>query len=258
MKGIIHSVETCGTVDGPGIRYVLFMQGCNLRCQYCHNPDTWKLTDGKEMDTEILIKEIVKYKPYMKSSGGGVTISGGEPLLQPEFVADLLKKCKKHGIHTAIDTSGFIAIEKAKPVLDYLDLVLLDIKSFNPEIYKDLTSVSVDPTLKFAKYLNERNIPIWIRYVLVPNITDNPKDINNLAKFLTTLNNVERIDVLPFHKMGEFKWEALGYEYKLKDISEPTQKSVTDAKNIFKKYNLPIYGLTDITENEFVKDNSVV
>ncbi|ONI37864.1 pyruvate formate-lyase 1-activating enzyme [Candidatus Epulonipiscium fishelsonii] len=242
MKGRVHSIETCGTVDGPGIRFILFMQGCPLRCQYCHNPDTWESNGGEEMDTEELIKEIVKYKPYMASSGGGITISGGEPFLQLEFVTDLLKKCKKQGINTAVDTSGFISIEKVKPALDYLDLVLLDIKSFNPEIYKDLTGVPIDPTLKFAQYLNERNIPVWIRYVLVPNITDNLQDIENLAQFLTTLENVERIDILPFHKMGEFKWEELGYDYKLKDTLEPTQKSISDTQNVFKKYNLPIYG----------------
>lgn len=241
MKGRIHSVETCGTVDGPGIRYILFTQGCPLRCKYCHNADTWKMTDGKEVDTTDLINEVVKYKSYMQFSGGGITVSGGEPLLQPDFVKDLFMKCKEKDVHTCLDTSGFISLDKADPVLDYTDLVLLDIKSYNPEVYKDLTGVPLDPTLAFAKHLAERNIPVWIRYVLVPNLTDNLEDIEELAKFLTTLPNVDRIDVLPFHKMGEYKWEQLGYEYALADTQEPTRESVTETKQIFKKYNLPIH-----------------
>lgn len=241
MKGRIHSIETCGTVDGPGIRYILFTQGCPLRCKYCHNPDTWKMTDGKETDTDALISEIVKYKSYMKFSGGGLTVSGGEPLLQPDFVKDLFIKCKENDVHTCLDTSGFIDIEKADPVLDYTDLVLLDIKSYNPEVFKDLTGVPLDPTLSFAKHLAERNIPVWIRYVLVPDLTDNPEDIEQLAKFLTTLQNVQRIDILPFHKMGEYKWEQLGYDYALTDTTEPTKESVKLAKDIFIQNNLPIH-----------------
>ena len=181
MKGRIHSIETCGTVDGPGIRYILFTQGCPLRCKYCHNPDTWKMSAGKEADTEVLIQDIVKYKSYMQFSGGGLTVSGGEPLLQPEFVKDLFMKCKDQGVHTCLDTSGFIAIDKAEPVLDYTDLVLLDIKSYNPEVFKDLTGVPLDPTLAFAKHLCQRNIPIWIRYVLGPNLTDNLEDIEQIG-----------------------------------------------------------------------------
>nr|WP_307991203.1 pyruvate formate-lyase-activating protein [uncultured Niameybacter sp.] len=241
MIGRIHSVETCGTVDGPGIRYILFTQGCPLRCKYCHNPDTWKMNDGREEDTADLIRDIVKYKSFMKFSGGGITVSGGEPLLQPEFVKDLFMKCKQEDIHTCLDTSGFVSIEKANPVLDYTDLVLLDIKSYNPTVYKDLTGVSLDPTLAFAKHLNDRNIPVWIRYVLVPDLTDNDQDIEDLAQFLTTLTNVQRIDILPFHKMGEFKWEQLGYEYSLLDTEQPTKESVAHAKDILKKYNLPVF-----------------
>lgn len=241
MIGRIHSVETCGTVDGPGIRYILFTQGCPLRCKYCHNPDTWKMNEGREEDTANLIQDIVKYKSFMQFSGGGLTVSGGEPLLQPDFVKDIFMKCKQEGIHTCLDTSGFVSIEKANPVLDYTDLVLLDIKSYNPTVYKDLTGVSLDPTLAFAQHLNERNIPVWIRYVLVPGLTDHNEDIEHLAQFLTTLKNVQRIDILPFHKMGEFKWEQLGYEYSLLDTEQPTKESVAAAKEIFKKHNLPIF-----------------
>ncbi len=242
MKGRIHSIETCGAVDGPGLRYIVFTQGCPLRCKYCHNPDTWKYEDGKEVDTEELIKDILKYKTFMKASNGGVTVSGGEPFLQPDFLRDLFIKCKAHGLHTAIDTSGYVNLEIADPVLDYTDLVLLDIKSYNKEVYKDLTGVPLERTLALSKHLNERHIPIWIRYVLVPNLTDDPKDIENLAKFLSTLDNVERIDILPFHKMGEYKWEQLGYEYALTHTPEPTIEETDAAVKIFSKYNLPVIG----------------
>ncbi|MGL4737980.1 MAG: pyruvate formate-lyase-activating protein [Cellulosilyticaceae bacterium] len=241
MKGKIHSIETCGTVDGPGIRYILFTQGCPLRCKYCHNPDTWKMADGKESDTDTLISDIVKYKPYMKFSGGGLTVSGGEPLLQPDFVKDLFMKCKAQDIHTCLDTSGFVKLEVADPVLDYTDLVLLDIKSYNPDVFKDLTGVPLDPTLAFANHLKERNIPVWIRYVLVPNLTDDEKDIEELAKYLSTLGNVERLDILPFHKMGEHKWEVLGYEYELFDTPQPEKEDVLKTKEIFEKYHLPVH-----------------
>ncbi len=241
MIGRVHSVESCGTVDGPGIRYVIFSQGCPLRCQYCHNPDTWKAEEGEAMDSNELVKEIVKYKPYMKSSKGGLTISGGEPLLQAAFVSEIFKKVKAKGIHTCLDTSGFIPIDKIGDVLDYTDLVLLDIKSYNPKTYKKLTGVELAPTLKFAQELMKRHIPVWIRYVLVPHLTDDMNDIEELAKYLTTLKNVKRIDVLPFHKMGEFKWKELGYAYKLANTPEPSEDLVEETKEVFQKYGLPIY-----------------
>ena len=240
MKGRIHSIETCGAVDGPGLRYIVFTQGCPLRCKYCHNPDTWKLQDGTETDTDELITDILKYKSFMKASNGGVTVSGGEPFLQADFVKDLFIKCKENGLHTTIDTSGYVDIEKANPVLDYTDLVLLDIKSYNKNIFKELTGVPIDRTIALAKHLEKRGIPIWIRYVLVPDLTDNDEDIESLAHFLTTLTNVERIDILPFHKMGEYKWEQLGYEYELTDTIEPNIEATNKAADIFRKYNLPI------------------
>lgn len=238
VMGNIHSIETCGTVDGPGIRFILFTQGCPLRCKFCHNPDTWKLNDGKEMSSMEVFRQVKKYKSYMKFSGGGITISGGEPLLQPEFVKDVFKRCQKEGIHTALDTSGYVDIEKAKEVLEYVDLVLLDIKSFDAETYKNVTGVSNEPTLKLAKHLSDIDKPIWLRFVLVPNLTDNPENIEQLAQFVSTLGNVERIDILPFHKMGEYKWEELGYEYALKDTHEPSSKEVAKAEKIFAKYGL--------------------
>lgn len=240
MMGKVHSIETCGTVDGPGIRYVLFTQGCPLKCQYCHNPDSWKVGDGKEMSVDTIIKDVIKYKSYMHFSNGGITVSGGEPLLQPDFVRELFKKCKANDIHTCLDTSGYIKLDKADPVLDYTDLVLLDIKSYNPLVFKDVTGVAIDATLAFAKHLAKRNIPVWIRYVLVPGLTDDPEDIEALAKFLTTLTNIERIDILPFHKMGEYKWEQLGYDYKLTDTPSPEPEDVKMAKDILLKYHLPV------------------
>lgn len=242
MKGRIHSIETCGAVDGPGLRYIVFTQGCPLRCKYCHNPDTWKTTDGKETTTEELIADIVKYKSFMQASNGGVTVSGGEPFVQPEFLKDLLIKCKEEGLHTAVDTSGYVDLKIADPILDYTDLALLDIKSYNKDVFKDLTGVPLDRTLAFAKHLESRGIPIWIRYVLVPSLTDNLSDIEELAKFLSSLTNVERIDILPFHKMGEYKWEQLGYDYTLADTKEPSVDETNVAVHIFKKHNLPIIG----------------
>lgn len=242
MKGRIHSIETCGAVDGPGLRYIVFTQGCALRCKYCHNPDTWKTTDGNETTTEELIEDIVKYKSFMAASKGGVTVSGGEPFLQPDFLKDLLMKCKEEGLHTAIDSSGYVDLKVADPILDYTDLVLLDIKSYNKEVFKSLTGVPLDRTLAFAKHLEERGIPIWLRYVFVPNLTDNHEDIEGLAQFLTTLSNVQRIDILPFHKMGEYKWEQLGYDYTLTDTKEPSVEETNAAADIFRKYNLPIIG----------------
>lgn len=237
MIGRIHSIETCGTVDGPGIRFLIFTQGCPMRCQYCHNPDTWKLSDGKEMDTNQLFEEIKKYKSYMKFSGGGLTITGGEPLLQPDFVLDLFKKCRAEGIHTALDTSGYVNLELVKEVLEYTDLVLLDIKSFNPEVFKNLTKVELSPTLKFASYLKEKKIPMWLRHVIVPGLTDNWTDLEGLAKYLSNFDNIDQIEILPFHKMGEYKWENLGYDYKLKDTLEPSDDLIEKIIKLFKSYN---------------------
>ncbi|MBU5438116.1 pyruvate formate lyase-activating protein [Tissierella sp. MSJ-40] len=238
MKGRIHSLESCGTVDGPGIRFVVFVQGCPLRCKYCHNPDTWNLKDGREISVEEILKEAKKYRSYMKFSGGGITISGGEPFIQSDFVKEIFKRCKEENIHTAIDTSGYVSLDAAKEVLKYTDLVLLDIKSFNDSVYKDLTGVSNKFTLELAKYLSDINKPVWIRYVLVPGITDNSSDVKNLAEFLSTLENIEKIQILPFHKLGEYKWEKLGYKYELQNITPPSKEDINLIKEIFHQYNL--------------------
>ncbi|WP_041933646.1 pyruvate formate-lyase-activating protein [Gloeothece verrucosa] len=237
--GYIHSVESCGTVDGPGIRYIIFTQGCPLKCLYCHNPDCRHLSDGKKIQVEELITEIQKYRSYFQFSGGGVTVTGGEPLMQPEFVEELCRRCQEIGIHTVLDTSGYVNLNIAKPVLDYVDLVLLDIKSFDPAIYRHLTSVSLEPTLKLARYLSDIKKPVWIRFVLVPHLTDLEHNVEGLAQFVSTLDNVEKVEVLPFHKMGEYKWEQLGYDYQLKDTPAATFEQVQAVIQVFRKYGLP-------------------
>ena len=237
MEGYIHSFESFGTKDGPGIRFVLFLQGCPLRCLYCHNVDTWNIKAKKiVMTPEEVMKEILKVKGFIKS--GGVTVSGGEPLLQPEFVKKLFIKCKENGIHTALDTSGFIFTEKVKEVLEYTDLVLLDIKHINPAKYMELTSVSIENTLKFVKYLNKTEKKTWVRYVLVPGYSDDEDDLSKWAKFVSQFNNIERVDILPFHQMGGYKWEEVGKEYKLKDTPTPTKDQIKRAEEIFASYGL--------------------
>lgn len=238
--GRIHSYETCGTVDGPGIRFVVFMQGCPLRCQYCHNPDTWNMSDGSTHTPQDVYNEMVKYKSYMKFSNGGITVTGGEPLLQAQFVTELFKLCKADGIHTAIDTSGFIFNDQVKSLLDLTDLVLLDVKHFDPEQYKIVTGAALKPTLDFLDYLGKINKPAWIRYVLVPGLTDQLPSIEALAKHLGQYKNIEKIEVLPFHKMGEYKWKTLNLDYKLSDVNEPTQELREEVIKTFKMYNLNV------------------
>ncbi|EGK02480.1 pyruvate formate-lyase-activating protein [Dysgonomonas gadei] len=238
MKGHIHSFETFGTKDGPGIRFVFFMQGCPLRCLYCHNPDTWKPNEAKyELTPQQALDEVMKVKAFVK---GGVTVSGGEPMMQPEFVLELFKLCKTAGIHTAIDTSGFLFNDKTKEVLSYTDLVLLDIKHINPNKYKELTARPLEPTLNFIEYLAEVNKPVWLRYVLVPHFTDNEDDLHRWAQYVSQFKNVERVDILPFHQMGIHKWEQIGQEYKLKDINSPSNQELNKAEAIFKSYGLNV------------------
>lgn len=239
-KGVIHSVETCGTVDGPGIRFVIFTQGCPLRCLYCHNPDCRHIEDGKTVSVDELISDILKYKSYFQFSGGGVTVSGGEPLMQPKFVQEIFKRCRQLGIHTALDTSGYVNLEIAKSVLEYTDLVLLDIKSFDPTIYQKVTSVSLEPTLNLARYLNEIHKPTWIRFVLVPDLTDPVDNVTGLAKFIASFDNVEKVEILPFHQLGEYKWEQLGYDYQLKTTAPPSDALLEKVTNIFKSYDLAV------------------
>lgn len=233
MKAKIHSFESFGTVDGPGIRFIVFMQGCPLKCKYCHNRDTWDTSGGTEYSIDDVIEKISHSKPYMDSSNGGVTVSGGEPLLQVEFVTELFQKLKSMNIHTALDTSGSLPVtEKIQELLKYTDLVLLDIKHIDNEKCIQLTGVPNTNTLNFAKYLSDNNIPIWIRQVLVPGFTDDENDLKQLKKFIDTLQSVEKVEILPYHDLGKFKWKELGVKYELENIKSPTQEQISKAKEI--------------------------
>ncbi|MGL4913549.1 MAG: pyruvate formate-lyase-activating protein [Romboutsia sp.] len=241
VKGRIHSIETFGTVDGPGIRYILFMQGCPLRCKYCHNRDTWDTKGGKEYTTDEIITQALKYSSYMKFSGGGITASGGEATLQPEFLTELFAKAKKNNIHTCLDTSGFVNIDTVDPILDNTDLVLLDLKHMVEEKSKDLTGVGIKKSLKLAKHLDERNIPVWIRHVLVPGVTDDVENLEKLGEFVSTLNNVDRFEILPYHTMGVHKWENMGFDYDLKNIEDATSDDVTRASEIIENFGVKVF-----------------
>lgn len=229
----VHSIESFGTVDGPGIRFVLFLQGCHLQCKYCHNRDTWDMKGGEYKSLDDIFEKIKRYKNYILLSGGGVTVTGGEPLLQVKFLIELFKKLKAEGIHTCIDTSGIVAItEDIKEVLKYTDLVLLDIKHIDDEKCKKLVGVSNKRELEFAQYLSENNIKIWIRQVLVPGYTDDEQDLLKLKKFIKSLNTVENIQILPYHNMGKYKWEKLGVKYELENVRQANQDDVERAKKI--------------------------
>lgn len=233
MIGKIHSIETFGTVDGPGIRFVVFMQGCTLKCKYCHNRDTWDTNSGKKISIDELVKEILKYKSYMDNSGGGVTVSGGEPLVQAEFVTELFKVLKNLGIHTALDTAGSLPISnQIKELLKYTDLVILDIKHIDDEKAKNLTGFSNKNNLDFAKYLNNIGLPVWIRQVLVPGYTDDKFDLQKLKNFIDTLNNVKKVEILPYHNLGKFKWEEIEGKYELENVISPSNEDIQKAKNI--------------------------
>lgn len=232
MKGNIHSIESFGTVDGPGIRFVVFMQGCPLRCKYCHNPDTWSTDINKEMSVEDIIKEYEGVKEFIS---GGITITGGEPLLQIDFITELFKVCKSKNIHTVLDTSGITFnpndTTKIDELLEYTDLILLDIKHINDEEHIKLTGYSNKNILLFAEYLSKKNIPVWIRHVVVPTITFNKKYLEELGEFLATLTNIKALDVLPYHDMGKVKYKNMGIKYLLEDIEPLTKEQAVEARN---------------------------
>ena len=231
--GNIHSIETLGTVDGPGIRFVVFMQGCHLRCKYCHNRDTWDIKAGEKNTVDELIKKILRSKPYFEVSGGGVTVSGGEPLIQAKFITELFKKLHEYGINTCIDTAGSIPIsEDIIELLKYTDLVLLDIKHINNEKSIDLVGVSNKNNLDFARYLSQSNIPMWIRQVLVPGYTDDKEDLLELKKFIKTLKNVKKIEILPYHDLGKYKWDKMNDVYQLEGVRTANAEDVKRAKKI--------------------------
>ena len=233
LIGKIHSIETFGTVDGPGIRYVIFLQGCHLRCKYCHNRDTWDTTVGTPKKVSELVQDIQKYSDYIKFSKGGVTVTGGEPLLQPKFLIALFTELKKLGYHTALDTSGMFPLTpEVKQVLSLTDLVLLDIKHIDDEKCKDLVGFSNKLELEFANYLSENGIKMWIRQVIIPGITDDENDLIRLKEFLQTLKTVEKIELNPYHTLGVYKWEDLGLEYPLKGVRQANTEDIERAIRI--------------------------
>lgn len=233
MTGKINSFESMGLVDGPGVRFVIFMQGCPLRCRFCHNPETWKLNDKvDEYTPEELIKKILNYKPYFKHNGG-VTFSGGEPLMQKEFLLECLKLCKKENIHTCIDTAG--SILDCKEILEYTDLVIFDIKGTNKENYKDMTGANIDTSLEFLKLCQKLHKKLWLRAVIVPGINDNEEYINELINFIKPLKNVEKIELLPYHTLGVHKYENLGINYSLKNVSDMDKDKCKKLEDKIKK-----------------------
>lgn len=231
VTGRIHSFESFSTVDGPGVRYVIFLQGCPLRCKYCHNRDTRDVHLGEVYDTESIVEKILNYREYM-GEDGGVTVSGGEPLLQIDFVIDLFKRLKAEGIHTAIDTSGFVDVDKLKDLLDYTDLVILDLKEMDNDTHKDLIGVDNAKILKFAEHISNSGVPMWIRHVLVPTITDKEEHLLKLKEFVSTLKNVEKVEVLGYHTLGSEKWEMIGDKFMLEGIPEASGEDVKKAEQI--------------------------
>lgn len=229
----IHSFETLGAVDGPGIRFILFMQGCNLRCKYCHNRDTWCLTGGKEYSVNDIYEKIMRYKNYFIASHGGVTASGGEPLLHTDFLIELFKKLKLENIQTAIDTAGMFDItENIKELINLTDLFLVDIKCINDEICKDLVGHSNKKELEFIKYLDSIGKKIWIRQVIVPSITDREEDLYNLRDFINSIPHIIKVDLLPYHNLGKYKWIELNEEYPLENIRVATADDIERVKKI--------------------------
>ncbi|MBR3683380.1 MAG: pyruvate formate lyase-activating protein [Lachnospiraceae bacterium] len=237
MSGRIHSIETFGTVDGPGVRFVIFVQGCPMRCAYCHNPDTWPMTGGKLMEVSELIAEYKRNESFYH--GGGITVTGGEPLMQVDFLIELFTEAKKEGIHTCIDTSGIAFnkenkafIEKLDILMPLTDLVMLDIKHIDPQKHLELTEQKNEGILDFAQYLSNKDVPVWIRHVVVPGLTDDDEYLHKLGYFIGGLKNVKALDVLPYHTMGEAKYKNLGLEYKLAGVPAMDKNKVIEKKQV--------------------------
>lgn len=236
--GFLHSYTTGSAVDGPGLRVVAWTTGCMWRCQYCHNPDTWTLTNGLPISVLKAAAELLKYRQGLKVMKGGFTLSGGDPLMQHRFAAKLLAAVKQMGIHTAIETNGFYGDRLSDAELDTIDLVMLGIKSWDPARHLALTGKPIEPTLEFARRLAARKQPIWVRFVLVPGLTDDLDDLARIAEFASGLGNVERVEVLPFHQLGRFKWEKLGIDYPLASVQPPTAHATEQAVDVFRKFGL--------------------
>jgi pyruvate formate lyase activating enzyme len=239
--GFLHSFTTGSAVDGPGVRVVAWTTGCMWRCLYCHNPDTWTMTNGIPVTVSRAVEEIRKYRTGLKIMSGGFTLSGGEPLMQHRFAARLLAAVKAMNVHTTLDTNGYYGDRLSDAELETIDLVMLDIKTWDPKRHRDLTGMDNGPTLEFARRLAARRRPMWLRFVLVPGLTDDPEDIGNIASFVAGLGNVERVDVLPFHQMGRFKWHKLGLGYALENISPPSPALVQEVCAIFRAEGLTAY-----------------
>lgn len=239
--GFLHSFTTGSTLDGPGVRVVAWLTGCQFRCLYCHNPDTWNMMNGIPVPLKNAIDQLRKYRHGLKAMKGGLTVSGGEPLMQQKFVVNLFSAAKEMGIHTALDTNGFLGGRLTEQELQLVDLVLLDVKSWDAERHLRLTGVTIGPVLDFARRLASLRRPVWIRFVLVPGVTDHAADVAEIASFASSLGNVERVDVLPFHQMGAFKWARLGLAYQLSQVESPSVAAVDRVVSVFKEAGLKAY-----------------
>ncbi len=238
--GAVKSWDVTTAVDGPGTRFVLFTAGCPLRCLYCHNPETWRMRDGQAMTVDAVMELIRPYERFIRVAGGGVTISGGEPLLQAPFAAAVLHRCRQAGLHTALDTSGYLGARASDSLLDDTDLVLLDVKSWDLATYRLLTGGALGPTLAFARRLARRGNRMWVRFVLVPGVTDDPANIEGVAAFTATLGTVDRVEVLAFHRMAATKYRSLGLPYPLADTAPPTLAALDAARAIFRAHGLNV------------------
>lgn len=239
--GFLHSFTTGSTVDGPGVRVVAWTAGCMFRCVYCHNPDTWTMSNGIPVTVAKATEELSKYRRGLAAMAGGFTLSGGEPLMQDRFAVKLFTAAGKMGVHTALDTNGYIGARLTDEELEVIDLVLLDIKAWDPERHRRLTGMDIAPTLEFARRLAARKRPIWLRFVLVPAWTDDPEDVAQIARFAAGLGTIERVDVLPFHQMGRYKWERLGLKYECADLESPSTDLVERTVGIFRAEGLKAY-----------------
>ena len=239
--GFLHSYTTGATVDGPGVRVVAWTAGCHWRCRYCHNPDTWTMTNGIPVSIHQATEELRKYRHGLKVMAGGLTVSGGEPLMQHRFVMKLMTAAREMGVHTALDTNGALGDRLTDAELDLVDLVLLDLKAWDAERHRQLTGMDNAPTLDFARRLAARHRPVWVRFVLVPGLTDDPGEVASIARFAAELGNVERVDVLPFHQLGKYKWHRLGIEYALEDTRPPTREETERACEVFRSFGLQAY-----------------
>ncbi|MEJ8857291.1 pyruvate formate-lyase-activating protein [Variovorax robiniae] len=241
IVGHVHSWEVGSTVDGPGLRFVAFLTGCFLRCQYCHNPDTWHKHNGRPVTVARAMQEIKKYAQVLKISKGGVTISGGEPMVQKPFIMQIFRRCKELGLHTCIDTAGRLGERMTDEDLSYIDLHLLDIKSGDPVIYEQLTRQPLQPTLDYARRLSDLGRPMWVRFVLVPGLTDGFDNVEKVAEVCAGLKSLERVEILRFHQMGKDKWEQLGLDYPLKDVEPPSPELTERVRGQFRSRGLTVY-----------------